>query len=242
MLKLKIVGAGCAALLSMLVLASAASAVPATPGVFVIPAGYTATLSGGTFCADDSLTYGYTLNGGSLQPLASGGNGEQCGTAAGGTVGPFNTQRTVRVYLTDNYCALTYYSDGTGAGDHSLVTPEGTNTWGVSITDCGIGGDTTDTRIPSANGDGNLNVTVTISPATGGNVCEETAVLATGSPFSNTDVVGACLAIDEVFGPPSSRNAAAIRSYDIYVGDLVAAHWLSSANAAYLESAAAALN
>ena len=164
--RLAVAGASLAALASTFVLATSAAA----SGSIEIPAGDTATLSGAEFCADDSLTYGYTLNGGPEQPLAT-GNG-QCDTGLqGATIGPVSAQTTLLVYLTDNYftCDDTYYSDGTGDGAHALVTPVGTDSWGVSITDCGVGSDTTDTRIPTA-GEGNLNVTVTVVAAapTGG--------------------------------------------------------------------------
>jgi hypothetical protein len=154
----------------MLVLASAASAYPTTVTEIVIPADGTATLSGAEFCADDPLTYGYTLNGGPLQPVAyhaASGSG-QCETVTGTTtITPGSTQpTTLRVYLTDTLsspkCDDTYYSDGTGDGNHALVTQESSSTYDVSIMDCYVGNATTGTRLPTANGAGNLNVAVTV--------------------------------------------------------------------------------
>jgi hypothetical protein len=156
---------GAAALLSSLVLAGTAGATGVT---LTIPAGDTATLSDAHFgnpgnnCPSDSLTYGYTLNGGSPVELATGGEG--CNDAVGATIGPVDTATTLRIYLTDNVCSgTTYYSDGGGAGDHALVTSEGAQTWEVSIMDCDVGSDTDDTRLPDGNGDGNFNVTVQLS-------------------------------------------------------------------------------
>jgi hypothetical protein len=161
--RLAVAGVSLATLASLFVLATSAAAA----GSIEIPAGATATLSGGEFCADDSLTYGYQLNGGADQPLATDGGDEQCETGlAGATIGPVSGPTTLLVYLTDNYstCNDTYYSDGTGSGPHADVTQESTDSWEVSIADCGDGHDMTDTRIPGA-GDGNLNVTVTVVPA-----------------------------------------------------------------------------
>ncbi|HEX4035508.1 MAG TPA: hypothetical protein VHX66_13775, partial [Solirubrobacteraceae bacterium] len=153
------------AVLLLLVLAGTAGAAGTT---LTIPAGDVATLSnahwGGTDqCPVDSLAYGYALGGGSNNQVAT-GNG--CNTAAGATIGPFASSMTLTVYLADNSCAEdppTYYSDGTGNANHALVTAEGTGKWEVSLMDCDGGSETSSTRIPTANGDGNLNVTVTLS-------------------------------------------------------------------------------
>jgi len=251
MIKLKVAGAACAALLSMLALASTASAIPASQ--IVIPAGYTATLSGAEFCADDTLNYGYTLNGGAEQSLATGSG--QCDTGLqGATIGPVFAPTTLLVYLTDTYCPDTYYSDGTGAGDHALVTPVGVNSWGVSITDCGIGGDQSDTRIPTGNGDGNLNVTVTLTPATSTAVCNATDAMVQGSSAwqhasllqrelqAYGPMTEACLAIEEISPRLScSVNQGWVTNYENWVAVLVREGWLTSAQGSYLDASASAL-
>ena len=163
--RLAVVGVACAALLSLLVLASAASAYPTTVTEMTIPAGDSAMLSGADFCADDTLVYGYTLNGGPKQELATGSG--QCDALPGPIAIPaVSVQTTLLIYLTDTYyeCGDTYYSDGSGDANHSLVTQTSDSTYGVSIMDCDVGGDTTMDRPVPAPGDGNLNVTVTILP------------------------------------------------------------------------------
>jgi len=165
--RLAVAGASLAALAASLVLATSANA----SGAIEIPAGATATLSnaafgdgGATNCPSDTLTYGYQLSGGALVPLATGGNG--CNAATGATIGPFVTDMSLLIYLTDDYCgaAATYYSDGSGDADHALVTTESGGSYGVSITDCDVGSQTTTDRVPT-DGHGNFNVTVTVVPA-----------------------------------------------------------------------------
>src|ERR1700690_3949411 len=125
--RLAVAGASLAALASTFVLATSAAA----SGSIEIPAGEIATLSNATFgdgdvtnCPSDNLTYGYQLNPpeGALVPVATGGEG--CNTAKGATIGPFAANASLNIYLTDNLagCGDTYYSDGSGAANHALVT------------------------------------------------------------------------------------------------------------------------
>jgi len=85
--------------------------------------------------------------------------GFYCGPAAGAVIGPFSTAMLLRIWLTDYHLPpSTFYSDG----NHALVS--GSNPWTVSIMDsavgtCGFGCP----RPPAGPGQGNLNVTVTIS-------------------------------------------------------------------------------
>jgi hypothetical protein len=157
-----------AALLAVLAPAVAASAasdpgnsqvVPSTVGVIVIPAGDVVTLSGAAFSACDALQYGYQLNFGPNVPVDS--KGPVCTTipASGAQFGPFISDTTLRIFLTDVTCSDTFYSDGV----HALVT--GSNPLTVDITDSGIcTSGPSDPRPPGGPGQGNLTVTVTIAP------------------------------------------------------------------------------
>jgi hypothetical protein len=124
----------------------------------IIPAGHTATLSNASFSACDPLTYGYQLDVGANVPVDSKPFGCETVPALGATVGPFPTAELLRVFLTDDLCPVTYYSDG----NHALVT--GTNPFLVDITDsffCAFG--PSDPRPPPGPGAGNLDVIVSIS-------------------------------------------------------------------------------
>jgi hypothetical protein len=130
------------------------------PGEFLIPAGQLATLSDTAFMrACNSLTYGYSLNDGSTTVLASKPTG--CSTAAqpNATVGPFETAVILRIFLTDNTCNQTYYSNG----NHALVT--GSGPYDVDIMDAGgycEAPEGTPRSPADFGGVGNLTTTVTI--------------------------------------------------------------------------------
>jgi len=160
-----VAGAAVAALLVKLALAAGASANP--PSEIVIPAGYVATLSNAAFgfdsvCGSDRLNYGYELNSG--PNVQVGPTGVGCEPAAGATIGPFSANTQLRIYIDDFTCApppQVFYSDGL----HALVTPVNALTWGVSLMDsdlCTSG--PTVPRVPGGPGQGNFNVTVTLTP------------------------------------------------------------------------------
>ncbi|HEV2036879.1 MAG TPA: Ig-like domain-containing protein, partial [Candidatus Dormibacteraeota bacterium] len=101
---------------------------------FIIPAGSTASFTNVQFGACNSLSWGYQLDGGSNQVQATFPGGCGTGTAQDVTIGPFATDITLRVFLTDNVCAFTYYSDGTPV-DHVIV--EGSNPYSLRFADAG---------------------------------------------------------------------------------------------------------
>lgn len=111
-----------------------ASAVGSPPGGFVIPIGSTASLTNVAFGACNSLTWGYQLNVGANQNQFTFPGGCGAGTGPNLTIGPFATAQTLRLYLTDNHCGITYYSDGTPI-DHVIVS--GTNPYSLRWSDAG---------------------------------------------------------------------------------------------------------
>src|SRR5258708_6837705 len=118
---------------------TAAQAVPALAigspaGGFVIPIGSSASFTNVQFGACNNLTWGYQLNGGANQAQFTFPGG--CGTGSGPsvTIGPFATPTSLRVFLTDNVCKFTYYSDGTPV-DHVIVS--GTNPYSLRFADGG---------------------------------------------------------------------------------------------------------
>lgn len=114
--------------------AEAPLAIGGPAGGFVVPIGSVASFTSMSFSACNSLTWGYQLSGGSNQPQSTFPGG--CTTAAAPTVtiGPFATPTSFRVFLTDNRCGATYYSDGTPV-DHTIVT--GSNPFTVRFADAG---------------------------------------------------------------------------------------------------------
>jgi hypothetical protein len=123
----------------------------------VIPKGSTATFSNVSFNACNSLTYGYQLNPGTNTDVASKPPGCFSEGEPNVTIGPFATAELVRVYLTDNTCGFTFFSDGNHAG----VTGE--NPYSVRISDAGgfCEGPPSVSRPPSP--PANLELTLTIS-------------------------------------------------------------------------------
>jgi hypothetical protein len=97
----------------------------------IIPKGHTATLTNAEFNAADALTYGYQLNGGENVEVGSQEEGGGNPTTPDVTLGPFSSAQLIRVFLTDNTCGFTYYSDG----NHGEV--KGSNPFGVEISDAG---------------------------------------------------------------------------------------------------------
>jgi hypothetical protein len=100
----------------------------------IIPMGSTASFTNVQFGACNSLTWGYQLNAGPNQNQFTFGGG--CGTGSGPsvTIGPFATPMTLRVFMTDNHCVFTYYSDGTPI-DHVIVS--GSNPYSLRFADSG---------------------------------------------------------------------------------------------------------
>jgi hypothetical protein len=111
-----------------------ALAVGGPPGGFDVPAGSTASFTNVGYSACNSLSWGYQLSGGSNQGVGSFGGGCHAGTGSDATIGPFATDVTLRVFLTDNHCHFTYYSDGTPV-DHVIV--EGSNPFKLRFADSG---------------------------------------------------------------------------------------------------------
>ena len=111
-----------------------AIAIGGPPGGFIIPGGSTASFTSVQFGACNSLSWGYQLNGGANQVQATFPGGCGSGSASNVTIGPFTTPGTLRVFLTDNHCNFTYYSDGTPV-DHVIVS--GSNPYSLRFADSG---------------------------------------------------------------------------------------------------------
>jgi hypothetical protein len=111
-----------------------ALAVGSPPGGFVIPIGSTASFTSVQFGACNSLTWGYQLNGGANQNQFTFPGGCGSGTGPNVTIGPFASATTLRVFMTDNTCHFTYYSDGTPV-DHVIVS--GSNPYSLRFSDAG---------------------------------------------------------------------------------------------------------
>ena len=109
-------------------------AIGSPPAGFLIPVGSTASFTNVLFGACNSLTWGYQLNGGANQNQFTFPGGCGSGTGPNVTIGPFATAQTLRVFLTDNHCGMTYYSDGTPV-DHVIVS--GSNPYSLRWSDSG---------------------------------------------------------------------------------------------------------
>jgi hypothetical protein len=137
---------------------------------FVIPAGAVASISGAQWNLNpcDALSYGYQLDGNAPVTLASKAGGVCAnGSLAGATIGPFSSDTHLRIFLTDagspaTSCNYTFFSNGS----HALVS--GSNPWRVDIRDsssCTIGPGAAP-LVPSAPGQGNLDLVVTVTGPT----------------------------------------------------------------------------
>jgi hypothetical protein len=124
-------------------------AVGGPPGGFDVPAGSTASFTNVGYAACNSLTWGYQLSGGSNQSLGAFAGGCHAGTGSNATIGPFATDTTFRVFLTDNHCHFTYYSDGTPV-DHVIVG--GSNPFTLRYADSGGFCESTTTPLTSFGG------------------------------------------------------------------------------------------
>lgn len=96
------------------------------------PATATATLSAITLSADNQLTVGYEL-GGVAHVIGTKPAFGRTVTLPDVTVGPFPTGTPLRIFLTDDTCGATYFSDG----DHARVVGE--NPYEIDIADAGPG-------------------------------------------------------------------------------------------------------
>lgn len=164
-----------------------AFAIGSPPGGFVIPVGSTASFTNIQFSACNSLTWGYQLNGGSNQVKATFPGGCGSGTASDVTIGPFATAMTLRVFLTDNHCSMTYYSDGTPV-DHVIVS--GTNPWLLRFRDSGGNCEirtTTATNFVGCNFCVNLAISDRAITVSGTNVSASEAKPFTGTVATITD-------------------------------------------------------
>lgn len=148
-----------------------AFAVGGPPGGFDVPAGSTASFTNIGYAACNSLTWGYQLSGGSNQSVGAFAGGCHTGTGSNAIIGPFATDTTLRVFLTDNHCHFTYYSDGTPV-DHVIVG--GSNPFTLRYADSGGFCESTTTPLTSFGGC-NFCVDLAIS---------EAPISATGANFS----------------------------------------------------------
>jgi len=103
-------------------------------GGFDVPAGSIAAFTDVLYSACNNLSWGYQLGGGSNQVVGSFAGGCHSGTGSNATIGPFASDVTLRVFMTDNHCHFTYYSDGTPV-DHVIV--EGSNPYQLRFADSG---------------------------------------------------------------------------------------------------------
>jgi hypothetical protein len=123
----------------------------------IVPKGHTVTFNDPTLSACNALVYGYTA-GGSTVPLGSKPLGCTTGTDPDVTAGPFATAVVLRVYLEDQTCGATYFSDG----NHAHVAQLTPTSWLVDIADAG--GFCERQNIPAEfTGPGNLRVEVVIN-------------------------------------------------------------------------------
>jgi hypothetical protein len=144
------------------------------PGTFTIPIGSTVHFTNVQFGACNSLTWGYQLNGGANQNQHTFPGGCGTGTGPDVTIGPFATPMTLRVFLTDNHCHFTYYSDGTPV-DHVIVS--GSNPYSLRFADSGGFCEKTTTTLNNFSGY-NFHVDLAIS---------DHAIAAAGTSVSATE-------------------------------------------------------
>jgi hypothetical protein len=104
----------------------------AADGGVLRPATASAVLSDIVLSADNALTAGYELDG-VQHVVASKAAVRGTVTVPDVTIGPFPTGTALRVFLRDDTCGATYYSDG----DHARVV--GANPYEIDIADAGPG-------------------------------------------------------------------------------------------------------
>jgi hypothetical protein len=111
-----------------------ALAIGSPPGGLTINPGSVASFTNISFSACNSLSWGYQLDGGPNHIQATFLGGCHSGSGSNVTVGPFATSMSLRVFIVDNHCNATYYSDGTPV-DHVIVS--GSNPYSLRFADAG---------------------------------------------------------------------------------------------------------
>jgi hypothetical protein len=130
---------------------------PPPTGIFV-PAGATLTFDNAVLSACNQLDWGFTIDGASTV-VGSKSGGCFTTTPADSSFGPWPTDETVTVFLTDWTCFRTYTNDG----DHGITTQAAPMRWDVDIADAGGACERADTPavfVPP----GNLTVDVVVVP------------------------------------------------------------------------------
>src|SRR5262252_6878087 len=202
--------------------AEAPLSIGAPAGGFVIPTGSVARFTSLTFSACNSLTWGYQLGGGANQPQSTFPGGCTTGTAPDLTIGPFATQTSFRVFLTDNHCASTYYSDGTPV-DHVIVT--GSNPFTLRFAD---GGGICEHKATTLNTFSGCNFCVTLA-------IDDEGITASGSDFSAVEGAGVTTPV-ATFTDPDSSATAADYAATINWGDATSSTGVITATAAFAVS------
>jgi hypothetical protein len=122
----------------------------------IIPKDGTATFTNVKFSACNVLTYGYQLNFGANVPLAT--KPAECVSdlpEPNVTLGPYRTAVLLRVFVIDETCSFTFYSDG----NHGTVS--GSNPFTVQIADGEVNCGSTPSM--ERKGVGNLELTLTVN-------------------------------------------------------------------------------
>ena len=172
-----------------------ALAIGGPAGGFVVTPGSVASFASISFSACNSLTWGYQLNGGSNQAQFTFPGGCGSGTGPNVTIGPFAAPTAVRVFMTDNHCHITYFSDGTPV-DHVIVS--GSNPFSLRFADGGGFCEHASTIFNTFQGC-NFCVTLTIADA---------PINAAGKSVSAVEGAGANLTVATFTDPDSAATAA----------------------------------
>ncbi|HEV2413810.1 MAG TPA: hypothetical protein VGX27_03315 [Candidatus Dormibacteraeota bacterium] len=170
-----------------------ALAIGGPTGGFVITPGSVATFTSIGFNACNSLTAGF--NAGSYQARFDFPGGCGSTTRPNVSIGPFAAPTAVTVFLTDNHCQVTYFSDGTPV-DHVIVS--GSNPFLLRFADGGGNCERANATFNVFQGC-NFCVTLTIVDA---------PINATGKSVSAVEGAGANLAVATFTDPDSAATAA----------------------------------